>query len=210
MCIRDSDAAKQGNIEPGKIIYQRFRERVIHRLETNIAWLKDDNHSFPFDTPQALVIDRENHPWHLNQQQADTFWQKMLTLNLLNLTLRGELDDDLKTTSSPREKLIRRYQNQLSSTLQHTSREVTDFYFNALTTLYDPHTEYFSPRQSENFEISMRLSLEGIGAVLQKQDEFTKVVNVVAGGPADTQTQLGAGDRIIAIGEGQNLSLIHI
>jgi carboxyl-terminal processing protease len=77
-------------------------------------------------------------------------------------------------------------------------------YMNALAALYDPHTNYFSPRTSENFNINMSLKLEGIGAVLQQEDEYTKVMRVLPASPADKQGELKAADRIVGVGEGKN------
>ena len=73
---------------------------------------------------------------------------------------------------------------------------------NALASLYDPHTSYFSPRTTENFQINMSLSLEGIGAELRTEDEYTKVARVIPGGPADMQGILKASDKIICCGPG--------
>jgi carboxyl-terminal processing protease len=99
--------------------------------------------------------------------------------------------------------LQKRYRNQLNRVKQYSSDDVFQIYMNALTGLYDPHTNYFSPRTSENFNINMSLKLEGIGAVLQPEDEYTKVARLVPAGPADKQGELKPSDRIVGVGEGK-------
>ena len=106
--------------------------------------------------------------------------------------------------------LYKRYSNQLRRLQQQDSEEAFSVMMNALTMLYDPHTNYLSPRTSENFNINMALSLEGIGAVLQSEDEYTKVMRLVAAGPADKQGELKASDRIIAIGQGQEGEMVDV
>ena len=98
--------------------------------------------------------------------------------------------------------LIKRYSSQLKRVRQYNNQDVFQIYANALTELYDPHTNYLSPRRSENFNINMSLSLEGIGAVLQLEDEYTKVARLVAKGPADKQGELQPADRIVGVGQG--------
>lgn len=205
--LKLDDFAKQGNLEPAKLIYQDFRRHAIQRLEQNIKWLNDDTYEFSFNTPETFIIDRSEHSWLANKKDADIYWHKLLTLSLLNFKLSADNDD---VSANYREKLAQRYQNQLSAIRQQSAKEVVEYYLNSLTTMYDPHTSYLSPRESENFDITMKLSLEGIGAVLQKEDEFTKVVSVVAGGPASKQSQLSAGDKIIAVGEGLDCEFIDI
>ena len=100
--------------------------------------------------------------------------------------------------------LEKRYNNQLKRVRQYNSQDVFQIYANALTELYDPHTNYLSPRRSENFNINMSLSLEGIGAVLQQEDEYTKVARLVAKGPADKQGELKPSDTIVGVGQGED------
>ena len=97
--------------------------------------------------------------------------------------------------------LIKRYKNQIKQYLQRNSQDVFQQYVNSFAELYDPHTAYYSPRNSENFQITMSLSLEGIGAELRTEDDYTKVIRVIPGGPADLQGILQAEDRIIGVGQ---------
>jgi carboxyl-terminal processing protease len=120
---------------------------------------------------------------------------------VLNLLLTG------KSPEETRELLLKRFGNQLRMVQQINSEDGFQLYMNALTRCYDPHTQYFSPRVSENFNISMRLSLEGIGAVLTGEDEYTKIVSLVPGGPADKSKLLKPADRIVAVGQGKDAEL---
>jgi carboxyl-terminal processing protease len=201
---RLDDLAKQGVLEPAKVIYERFRDRALQQIESNLAILRDETFAFDFESNRSLPIDRDAYDWPENPQAADQRRMDNLTLAMLNLRLTGQEDQE------SRDSLIRRYESQLSNIKQQNTRQVVDFYLNAMAHLYDPHTDYFSPRESENFEINMSLSLEGIGAVLQREDEFTQVVEIVAGGPASLQGELQPNDRIVAIGEGPDCPFIDI
>lgn len=201
---RLDDLAKQGDMDPAKVIYDRFRERALIQIESNLTALQNETFVFDFESNRSLPLDRDAYDWPENQQAADQRRIDNLTLAMLNLKLSGQEDGE------SRETLTRRYESDLSKVKQQNTREVVDFYLNAMAHLYDPHTDYFSPRESENFEINMSLSLEGIGAVLQSEDEFTQVVEIVAGGPASLQGELQPNDRIVAIAEGADCPFIDV
>ncbi|WP_197473939.1 PDZ domain-containing protein, partial [Oleiphilus sp. HI0066] len=130
------------------------------------------------------------------EAELEDIWRRRVKSGALSLKLSGE---SLKEAADT---LRTRYQSQLKRALQIRNEDAFQAYMNAFTTLYDPHTTYFSPRSSENFNINMSLSLEGIGAVLQADNEFTKVVRLIAGGPAQQQGQLGPADRIVGVAQG--------
>lgn len=201
---RLDDLAKQGELEPARVIFERFRNRALGQIESNLNTLRDEAYQFDYNSDRSLPIDRDAYDWPENQQTADQRRLDNLTLAMLNLKLTGQENQE------SREALIRRYESQLSNIKQQNTRQVIDFYLNAMAHLYDPHTDYFSPRESENFEINMSLSLEGIGAVLQREDEFTQVVEIVAGGPASLQGELQPNDRIVAIAEGADCPFIDV
>lgn len=198
------DFFKKGDLGPGFDIYHTYRQRLVSRLESVIEMLEDDTVAFSFDGKENLILDRKELPWPATRSDADELWYKRVKLSLLNLKLAG------KELAEARETVARRYKNQLNRVKQQDSVDVFETMVNALTVLYDPHTNYWSERTSKNFDINMSLSLEGIGAVLQSEDEFTKVVRLVVGGPADKQGQLKAADRIIAVGQGEDGELVDI
>ena len=190
------DFAKIGEIQPGFFIFNIFKKRYIDRLTYNLSLLKDEAHVFDFNTHQTISFDMDSKDWFPTKKASDEFWENRLT----DLMIRQFLNDEEKKTIEARETLIKRYENQIRLITQRDSRDVFQLYVNAFASLFDPHTSYFSPRTNENFQINMSLSLEGIGAELTIEDEYTKVNRVVPGGPADLQGDLKAED----------LSLIHI
>ncbi len=113
-----------------------------------------------------------------------------------------KLDDEKMDLSQIREELSDRFRSQLSQVLKTNGLDVYQRYMDAMTMTFDPHTQYYAPRAAENFNMSMRLSLEGIGAVLTTEDEYTKVVSIVSGGPADMSGELQPSDRIISVAQG--------
>ena len=190
------DYFQKGDLSVPFTIYHTYRERISDRLESNIKLLKDPKKQFTFDDNDDVEIDREEQPFIKNKKEADLLWLKRVKLGILNLRLAG------KTTEEAREKLAKRYTMQLKRIQQESASDVFESVLNALTLLYDPHTNYLSPRTAENFNINMSLSLEGIGAVLQAEDEFTKVVRLVTAGPAYKQGQLKPADRIVGVAQG--------
>lgn len=186
---------KRGNLDAAFAMFNRYQQRYIDRVEKNIELL-GNLENFTFDSEEELVIDRSDMPWLETEQEFDDLWRRTLKYQLLSLKLAGKSLEDSAA------QLLRRNKNNLDRSLQIANEDVYQLFVNSLTSLYDPHTSYFSPRTSENFNISMRLSLEGIGAVLQREDEYTKVVRIVKGGPADKQGELKAADRIVGVAQG--------
>lgn len=188
----------KGDLSVPFSIYQKYREHITSRLKSNISILNNAEIIFNFNGKDEVEIDREDKPWLSDQKVADQLWFDRIKLGVLNLRLAG------KTTEEARETLAKRYTTQLKRIEQEDSSDVFESVVNALTLLYDPHTNYLSPRTAENFNINMSLSLEGIGAVLQAEDEFTKVVRLVTAGPAARQGQLKPADRIVGVGQGDD------
>lgn len=199
------DFAKIGEIQPGFFIFNIFKKRYIDRLTYNLSLLKDEAHVFDFNTNQTISFDIDSRDWFPSKKASDEFWENRLT----DLMIRQFLNDEEKKTIEARETLIKRYENQIRLITQRDSRDVFQLYVNAFASLFDPHTSYFSPRTNENFQINMSLSLEGIGAELTIEDEYTKVNRVVPGGPADLQGDLKAEDRIVGVGQ-QNDDIVDV
>lgn len=198
------DHIKKGDLKPGFAIYQVYQKRVEERLEWVLAKLNDPDVTFDFSGKDEVEMNRTKAPWPRDNAEADSLWDKRLKLSVLNLKLADKTAEEAKVT------LQRRYKNQLHRTSQQNSQDVFEALINSLTVLYDPHTNYFSPRTSENFNINMSLQLEGIGAVLQSDDEHTKVVRLVPGGPADKQGQLKPADKIVGIGQGTEGEVVDV
>ena len=191
-------ALKTGQLEPGFRIYNRYLERVIQRLRKQLAFVENGLSQLNFDADEYILTNREETPWAQNEDELDDVWRRRIKSAALSIVLGGETLDDARDT------LRKRYENQLKRNLQVRSEDAFQAYMNAFTTVYDPHTNYLSPRSSENFNINMSLSLEGIGAVLQADNEYTKVVRLVPGGPAQKQGQLKPADRIVGVAQGDD------
>ena len=198
------DYFRTGDLNAGFDIYLLYRERVVRRLDKVINELTDPNKLYSFEEEEYFPIKRENLPWPKDEKDANELWRKRVKLNLLNLKLAG------KTLEEAREIVTKRFEGQKKRLLQQNNIDVFENMVNALTELYDPHTSYLSPRTFENFNINMSLSLEGIGAVLQTEDEFTKVVRLVAGGPASLQGELKPADRIVGVGQGDSGEIVDV
>lgn len=190
------DGLIKGNLDAPFIMYNRLQQRVTERLSFLLKQLPEKAKAYDFNSNELLSLDRESVEWSKSTEELDNLWRKRLKNSILNLRLADKKDDDIY------ELLKKRYQNQLNRT--HLSNEEDGFqvYMNSVTHAFDPHTAYFSPRNTENFNINMSLSLQGIGAVLQTEDEHTKVVRLVPAGPADKAGQLQPADKITGVGQG--------
>jgi carboxyl-terminal processing protease len=190
------DQLREGKLDAGFAIFNRFHERLQKRLEHLIATLPEAVAAMDFSKDESISLDMENRKWAKDEAELDDRWRKQLKNQVLSLKLADKPANEIVPT------LEKRYQSQLKSVKQYNSQDVFQIYANSLAELYDPHTNYLSPRSTENFNINMSLSLEGIGAVLQMEDEYTKVTSLVAKGPADKQGELHPADRIVAVGQG--------
>lgn len=199
------DTLNDGDLEPGRDIFMTYHRRAHERLTWIIDKLESDNaFEFDFTKDDYLPIDPEAQSWSDSRSQADEKWRKRIKASVLSLKLADETIDEAKKT------LLRRYKNQLTRLEQQDADDVFETLINALTLLYDPHTSYLSPRTLENFNISMSLSLEGIGAVLQTEDEYTKVVRLISAGPASKQGSLKPADKIVAVGQGEDGEMVDV
>lgn len=198
------DQLKNGDNSTGFVIYARFKQRLEERLQKVVRQLEDETVQFDFTLDEAIVADTENTQWLASKAAGDDYWRKRIKSFLLSQKLAGEPIDEA------REQLIRRYKNQLSRVRKNSDDDVYEIYINAFAELYDPHTSYLAPRSAENFNINMSLSLEGIGAVLQTEDEHTKVVRLVTGGPAQKQGELQAADRITGVAQGDKGEMVDV
>ncbi|WP_144823211.1 carboxy terminal-processing peptidase [Marinobacter piscensis] len=188
-------ALKTGQLQPGFDIYNLVQKRIIERLEFALDTLDAGIGELDFSSDETILVDRSEAEWAPDTQALDTLWTKRIKNAVLAQRLSGADDDAIAET------LRRRYEGQLKRATQARSEDAFQAYMNAFTGMWDPHTSYFSPRTSENFNINMSLSLEGIGAVLQADNEYTKVVRLVPGGPAAKQGQLKPADRIVSVAQ---------
>ncbi|MFD1216677.1 MULTISPECIES: carboxy terminal-processing peptidase [Microbulbifer] len=198
------DDLKAGNVDRGFEIYNRYRMRMSDRLNNILSQLDKGLPDFDFTKDESMALDREDSEWPQSISAADDLWRKRLKSSVLNLRLTEKTDEEI------RDLLVRRYKGQLKRLGQQNSDDVFELYMNSLTKLYDPHSNYLSPRTLENFNMSMSLSLEGIGAVLQMEDEYTKVARLVAGGPADRTGKVKPNDKIVAVGQDKEGEMVDV
>ena len=190
------DLLRAGDVDAGFLMYNRYQKRVIERLVFSLKRLEEDGSPFDFTLDEYLIIDRSEEPWPASQEELEDLWRKRVKSNVLSALLADDTFEEAK------ESLSERYRAQLSQVLKNDQREAFQYYMDAMTMSVDPHTQYYLPQAAENFTMNMSLQLQGIGAVLTTEDDYTEVVSIVAGGPADMAGQLQPNDRITAIAQG--------
>ena len=190
------DFLKSGDLNPGFTIYKRYLDRVKSRLDFALAELNKGVDSFDFNAKETLQIDRKDAPWLKSEAELNDLWRKRIKDEVLRLKIAG------KEPAKIQELLTKRYKNQLARLDQTRSEDIFQAYINTFAMSYDPHTNYLSPDNAENFDINMSLSLEGIGAVLQSDNDQVKIVRLVPAGPADKTKQVAPADKIVGVAQG--------
>lgn len=175
--------------------YDIFNVSLRSRFERYKYALTLLDNEITFDENEEMVIDRSELPWAKDDAELNELWRQRVKNDALNLKLAGKTWPEIKET------LSKRYNSALKRLTQTKSEDVFQIYLNAFAREVDPHTSYLSPRNAEQFQSEMNLSLEGIGAVLQAEDDFTVIRSLVAGGPASKSKKLSPGDRIIGVGQ---------
>ena len=188
------DAVRQGDPAAAFAMFGVYRERVDQRVAHARKLLKQD---FDFTGDERWEYDREKAPWAADNAALDALWRKSVMNDVLRLKLAGKEPAEIRKT------LDKRYQQLGRSVAELKSEDVFSLFLNAYTASVDPHTDYLNPRSAENFNQSMSLSLEGIGAQLQRQDDVVVIREIIPGGPASMDGTLKAGDRIVGVGQGR-------
>ena len=201
---RLDDTLQAGSVEPGFAIYNIYYKRLLERLIYAVDRVENHINDMDFSIEEYIVIDREEEPFASSISEADEIWRKRVKNSVLSLRLAGDSNEEIK------DKLSKRYRNQLKQVMKTNSRDIFQAYLSTVASSVDPHTSYFSPRDSENFNMGLSLSLQGIGAQLTSEDEYTKVVELIKGGPAERGEELQAGDRIISIGKDSDGELVDV
>jgi len=217
------DDVMLGNLAPAYEIYDRFIQRVEGRVAKVKKALDQD---FTFESKRTAQITRDKEPWPANEAAADKIWNARLEAELLQATLaeqaveeaaakkkkEGDLGKKDSSVSAPplsapkrtpKETVLKRYDRMLKSLHDETREDRASTFLVALAQSYDPHSEYMSQRNLDNFNIQMGLSLFGIGAELRSEDGYAQIQRLVPGGPAERNGELKANDRIIAVAQGE-------
>ncbi len=190
-----------GNVFPAFEMYNVLMKRIKDRINYSLDLIKND---FDFTLTDSFRFDREKSPWCADTAEQNKLWNRKIKYECLVIRSTGK---DFKSYS---ETIRKRYQNYDKQASKTKSEDVFANFMNALTELADPHSNYFSPRYAEDFNQSMSLSLEGIGAQLKVDGEYTTVVMIIKGGPADSSKKLFANDKIIAVGQGRDSEMVNV
>jgi len=200
---RDSldDLVKRGDVSFAYEVYNRFLERVDARLpliEKLLATPQD------FTKDESIVVDRDDTKWAASEGEAEDIWRKRIKYDLLVQKMEKTPVEEAK------DKLLRRYRSFAKRMHQMTADELLETYLSSLTSSLDPHTSFMSPGTLENFEIGMRLQLDGIGASLKGEDGYTTVAELVPGGAADKDGRLQKKDRVVGVGQGSEGEMVDV
>ncbi|MBC7788126.1 MAG: carboxy terminal-processing peptidase [Methylophilaceae bacterium] len=195
------DAILSENLGIPFAIFNLYKQRISERITYAQSLLKQ---GFDFTKQESYQYDREKAPWLKSEDEAHELWQKRVKNDWLRLKLAGKTDKNIV------EVLNKRYDNYLKGINKLKSEDAFQSFMNAFAMTVDPHTNYFGIRASEDFDISMKLSLDGIGAVLEEKDEYTTIRELVAGGPAALSGKLKVGDKIVGVGQGEGSPIVDV
>ena len=195
------DFIRSANLDVPYQMFLKYRERALIRVTKILERLEK---GFDFTTEDYYDSEELKKSWAKDENEQDARWEKVLKMQAINLKLAQ------KDSAKINEILTKRYQQTERNLTQNNSEDVYSLFMNAYTSVFDPHTNYFSPITSENFKINMSLSLEGIGARLQQQVEYTVINEVIAGGPAFKSEKLKKDDKIVGVAQGEDGEFIDI
>jgi carboxyl-terminal processing protease len=196
------DLTRAEDVKPAFEIYKVFQERYRARLKDVINNLV--NQDFDFTVDEYYETDRDKAAWSKTREELNDIWRKIVKSQALSLKLTSKKPEEIKDI------LKKRYERLLKSFDQLNNEDVFSIYMNCITEAYDPHTNYLSPKSSELFKQGMSLSLEGIGAKLQTDNDYTKVAEIIPGGPAEKSKQLHPNDLIVGVAQGKDGEMVDV
>ena len=199
--LRFDDMIRTGDIEPAYAMFARYQQRNRERVQYALSLL-DTEPDFTLD--EQFEFDREGAAWPASKAELDELWRKRVKNDAISLLLAG------KNWTEIRETLRTRYDRVLKRAEQIKPEEVFELFLNSYARTFDPHSSYFSPRNSEEYKIQMSLNYEGIGASLQTVDDYVTIMNLIEGGPAAAAGTLSVNDRITAVGQGKDGPLTDV
>ena len=196
-----AEVVKRGDVSFAYDVSNRLLQRLDQRLPLIKRFISEPH---DFTQKDSIIADRDETKWAASEAEAEDLWRRRVKYDLLIQKMEKMSPEEAK------EKLTRRYSSFAKRMHQMTADELLETYLSALTSSLDPHTSYMSPGTLENFEISMRLQLDGIGASLRGEDGFTTVAELVPGGAADKDGRLQPKDRVIGVGQGATGELTDV
>jgi len=191
---RLDDAIRASDLEPAFAMFTRLQQRNRERIDYALELLEAEP---DFTIDEDYAFDRSDQPWPASRAELDELWRKRVKNDALSLRLAGQ------DWAETQEVLRKRYQRLTKRIDQVSADDVFEMFLNAYSHVFDPHSNYLSPRNSEEYNIAMSLSYEGIGASLQLIDDYVTIVNILPGGPAAADGSIKANDRITAVGQGE-------
>ena len=190
---RIDDMLLRGNAKLSLDIFERFKTRLSERLAMMEEFMGED---FDFSRDANWTLERDEVPHPETTEEARKIWRTKVKFDLLTLKLGDTSVEDGK------ERLMKRVRGLWKDYFQYENDDIVSMFLNSMAAAYDPHSSYLAAQDLKNFDISIKLSLEGIGAVLRWEDGYTVVNSIVPGGAAARQGKLKADDRIIAVAQG--------
>ena len=196
------DLTRNENVNPAFEIYQVFSKRYKERMDYVLSTLVQQNFDYTID--EYYETDRDKENWAASKSELNDIWRKIIKSQALSLKLASKKQEEIENT------LKTRYERFNKSFSQFKAEDVFTIYMNAITESYDPHTNYLSPKQSDLFKQQMSLSLEGIGAQLQTENDYTKIVNILPGGDAQKSGLVNVNDLIIGVAQGKEGEMVDV
>jgi carboxyl-terminal processing protease len=196
------DLTKQEKVDPAFEIYKVFQKRYDQRMNYVVKTLIYKE--FDFSKDEYYETNREKESWAASETELNKLWEQIIKSQALSLKLAGKNQQEIT------EALKARYERFMKSMSQTTSEDIFGAYLNTIAEAYDPHTNYFSPRTADVFKQNMAQSFEGIGARLQADNDYTKIVEILPGGPAEKSKKLQANDRIIGVAQGIEGEMVDV
>ena len=193
--LDDFIKAEPANLEPAFHMYEVFKQRVIQRVDLALALLSKD---MDFTVPETFSYDRTEAPWAQSMEELDELWRRRIKEDVIRFQLRDKPKDEYLDI------LTKRYNRLKKNIVESEPADITERFLSSLAETYDPHSSYLRPATKDNFDIQMGHSLEGIGATLTTEGEYTVVVSLVEGGPAHRSEQIHVNDKIIAVAQGDD------
>lgn len=196
------DLTRAEDVTPAYEIYAVFRKRLDERMD--IVLNKLIRQQFDYNVDEFYETDRDKEPWCKDAQELNEVWRKLIKSQALSLKLAGKPQAEIEKT------IRERYERFHKNIIQFNAEDVFSLYMNTITEAYDPHTNYFSPKAADLFKQSMSLSLEGIGAKLQTENDYTKVAEIIPAGPADKSDLIHVNDRITGVAQGDEGQMVDV
>lgn len=196
------DFTKESNVNVAYEIYDQFKQRFDERMDYLYNNLLD--YKFDFTKDEYYDADRSEMSYAKDKDELNEIWRKIIKSQVLSLKLNGKADSSITKT------IVSRFDRFKKALNQYKSEDVFEIYMNSIAESFDPHTSYFSPKAYDKFQQDMSLSLEGIGARLQTDNDFTKVIEIIPGGPAMKSDLIHPNDRIVGVGQGEDGEIVDV